>query len=138
MTFSGHIVHVSPKDLRPLESSDLEGLDMVLGPKADFNIAATEMTNCLVKKGYCRSYMFTSAASLEQVQEALEDVEWSRVPADFEPYYLGRDSKEKTSLIDFEAGECPDAVRTSPLAQHDATLSGLSNYLTPCIEDAFG
>lgn len=138
MTFSGVAVKVGEGDLRPASCGDLAGVDLVMGPRSDQAIIVQEMMTELAHKGYCVSHSILPQESGARMLEAAGTLKFARVPADFEPYYLGRDSREKTALVDFEGPDVPKAVAESPLASQDQQFGSLCEALSPGLEEELG
>jgi len=137
-TFDGVAVLVGAGNIRPLSSDDLVGLDLVSGPCSDESILVEEMMRELAHKGYCISHSIIPQHHMSAMQEASKELKFSRVPTDFEPYYLGRDSREKTALIDFDGNDVPRAVAESPLASQDQRMGSLCAALSQNLEEQLG
>lgn len=138
ITFGGISIKVAADGVVPLSSKDLLGLDLVLGPRRDEAIVASEMMRQLSHKGYCISHNIVPEPLVAQMQKVSAELNFSRVPLEFEPYYLGRDSREKTALIDFDAAELPKAVLESPLAAQDHQMGALCAALSSSLEEELG
>jgi len=97
-----------------------------------------ELMGHLVNKGYCVSQHLLAAEDIARMHEASKELSFSRVPSDFEPFYLGTESKEKQVLIDLDAEETPAAVLDSPIAARDGAFGRLCGALTPQLEECLG
>mmetsp|Transcript_85783 Transcript_85783/g.199386 ORF Transcript_85783/g.199386 Transcript_85783/m.199386 type:complete len:956 (-) Transcript_85783:192-3059(-) len=138
VTFNGIRCKIGTSNLRLLEKSDLPHIDLVVGPKCDDEMVLQKTLDSLTTKGYCVSQYVIPRKFLEEMRKAAEGLNFSRVPADFEPYYLGRDSKEKQVLIDFDAGDTPQDVLESALSAQDNIFGRLCTSLSPHLEDSLG
>merc|ERR1719247_2066138 len=104
--------------MRPIGRGLLaEGMDLVVGPLSKQNLVAASMSKALIQKGYCVSCLLKPQSDIEAIHRAAKTLDFVRVPAEFEPYYLGRDSREKTIMLNFNDPELPLIVRSSPLSQ---------------------
>jgi len=137
-TFDGLRVKVAVDNVKPLQPSDLPNIDLVVGPKCDEAIMVQELMGHLVNKGYCVSQHLLAAEDIARMHEASKELSFSRVPSDFEPFYLGTESKEKQVLIDLDAEETPAAVLDSPIAARDGAFGRLCGALTPQLEECLG
>nr|AQS99269.1 type I polyketide synthase [Gambierdiscus polynesiensis] len=138
MTFNGIEFKIGTDNLRPLEKDDLPHVDLVIGVKCDEELALQEMLDNLTTKGYCVSQHLIPRKSLEGLRKVSHGLKFTRLPADFEPYYLGRDSKEKHVLIDFDSEDVPLDILDSALAAQDNMFAGLCATLSPYLEDSLG
>mmetsp|Transcript_16377 Transcript_16377/g.46760 ORF Transcript_16377/g.46760 Transcript_16377/m.46760 type:complete len:949 (-) Transcript_16377:148-2994(-) len=138
MTFDGAKIKVSDDAVTALQGDALSNVDFVLGPVCNEEILAQGMTDELVRKGYCVCTKLIPRKDVSRMQELAPEMKFDRAPAEFEPYYLGRDSKEKTVLLDFEAEDIPDAVRNSPFAVEDSSMGALCGSLMPYLHENLG
>lgn len=113
-------------------------LELVLGPRSDEAIFAHAVMQALTHKGYCVTQAIVPKDAMLQMHEATSQLQFSRVPAQFEPYYLGRDSRERMVLVDFDSPDVPRAVADSPLAAQDRQLGSLCTALTAGLEVELG
>lgn len=135
MTFSGQLVKAAASSVSQLAA--LPGVDFVLGPRSDESVLAQEMAHELVNKGYfvCQSMLSPSAVrQMERI--AAKDLTFSRMSREFEPHFLGRDSREKTALIDF--GDAPRSILESPFRDQDVTLTSMFQMLKPLLLEHLG
>mmetsp|Transcript_7666 Transcript_7666/g.12891 ORF Transcript_7666/g.12891 Transcript_7666/m.12891 type:complete len:873 (-) Transcript_7666:110-2728(-) len=109
-------------------SSDENNIDMVL----------QELVDSLGNKGYSVSKTSRPDPYVSELQAVAGTLPYTRVPLDFEPFYLGTHSKEKTALLDFEGGDVPMAAMSSPLAAEDAGFTDLCGMLGPHLETELG
>jgi len=138
MTFDGRFINVGTDSMRLLDVSVIPDIDLVIGPGSDDAIVTQELVSSIVNKGYVVCHYITSAPAVKQMQEVASDMKYTRIPAEFEPYYLGTQSKEKTALIDFESEDTPRAVANSPFANQDESMGTMCGALTPYLEDILG
>jgi polyketide synthase-associated protein len=138
MTFDGITGKVPTGAIAPLPSDALTNVDFVIGPRCNDDILAQEMMGELVNKGYCVSTMLTPSSDVAEMLKFADSIKYERVPSEFEPYYMGRDSQEKMHLIDFDAPETPGTILGSPFAQQDADIDATFNALAPYLEDDLG
>lgn len=98
LTFPGRLIRAG--ELRPLQQVPC---DFVLGPASARETLAEAMASKLILDGYCETMVLDQHKNIQEMLAiATGSLEFERVPAEFEPYYLGVDSKEKHALIDFE------------------------------------
>ncbi|CAJ1380077.1 unnamed protein product [Effrenium voratum] len=98
LTQDGRFVRLD-RDLTPCQSPP----EFVLGPTSDAEVLAEALSSKLILEGYCVLEALDAKDQVERMLRAAEaDLELSRVPLEFEPYYLGLESREKHGLIDFE------------------------------------
>ena len=101
LTFEGRRLRADM--VRPLDQ--LEAVDFVLGPGSHRDTLAEGIAQKLIFDGYCVTLALDEQQDLQEMLSAAEGLEFARVPAEFEPYYLGLDSKEKHALIDEEQSQ---------------------------------
>jgi len=137
LTFHGRLVILSPNEFSPLQAEQLPpDVDFVLGPGLRDEVLAEEMAAKLILDGYCVSQALTARAEVEKMQQVSDhELVYQRVAAEFEPYYLGRDSKENSSLIDFE--DAPLEV-SNAFADEDTRLTRLGDSISPLLRDRLG
>ena len=105
-------------ELRPLQQVPC---DFVLGPASARETLAEAMASKLILDGYCETMVLDQHKNIQEMLAiATGSLEFERVPAEFEPYYLGVDSKEKHALIDFE--EASNEVRACKLLETSCEL----------------
>lgn len=139
ITFDGKRISVADGAVSPMSSDKLPAdVDLVIGPASNQDIIAGGMMRELSQKGYCVNYLLKQQADIDKMHAAASYLQYERVPAEFEPYYLGRDSREKTALVDFEDFEVPSAVRNSPLAAEDEYMSSLFDILQSSMQETLG
>ena len=134
LTFDGRLVS-APLDLRPLDVRDM-GVDFVVGPSSNREVLAEAMASKLVLDGYCVSQALDKRTEISEMLAATEaHLDFSRVPAEFEPYYLGLDSRERHTLLDFE--ECSDeAMRI--FSDADTRLTRLGDSISTALREKLG
>lgn len=94
-----------------------------------------EILEQLIVRGYSIGRAQLPEGSLSQIQRVAEDLTFTRVPADFEPSYLGKESREKTVLIDLELAEVRNAVSRTPVETQDSSFSSLFGQLQPLLKE---
>jgi len=139
MSFPGQHLTLADSDMSPLGGELLaEGVDLVIGPKSKEPLVASAMWESLSQKGYFVSCILKPQAEVDAMHEAARLLTFARVPAEFEPYYLGRDSREKTVLVDFDSSDCPRAVSRSPLIEQDQYMSSIFDTLQSGLRESLG
>lgn len=93
-------------------------VDFVLGPASERETLAEAMASKLCLDGYCETMILDRHQSIQEMLSATGSLDFERVPAEFEPHYLGVDSKEKHALIDFEeatpeVGQTLEGIRSA-------------------------
>mmetsp|Transcript_31908 Transcript_31908/g.51301 ORF Transcript_31908/g.51301 Transcript_31908/m.51301 type:complete len:960 (+) Transcript_31908:33-2912(+) len=138
-TFDGHLVKVSPRSMRPLQAAELpSGTDFVLGCDVP-GVLAEEMAAKLIIDGYCVSHILVPERNLAQmIAVASEELEFKRAPADFEPCYLGRESREKTAILDFEDFSASMVPFLGSLGSQDVRFTKIQNALAPLLKEGLG
>lgn len=137
LTFDGRLVHTRKdlSQLRPLEVQDL-GIDFVVGPSSNREVLAEAMASKLVLDGFCVSQTLDKRTEISEMLSATEaHVSFSRIPAEFEPYYMGLESKERHALIDFE--ECSDEL-TRIFSDADTRLTRLGDSVSVALREKLG
>eukprot|EP00439_Symbiodinium_sp_Y106_P051354 s1906_g6.t2 len=137
LTFDGRLVSTTPdlSQLRPLEVQDL-GIDFVVGPSSNREVLAEAMANKLFLDGFCVSQTLDKRTEISEMLTATEaHVSFSRIPAEFEPYYMGLESKERHALIDFE--ECSDEL-TRIFSDADTRLTRLGDSVSVALREKLG
>ena len=137
LTFDGRLVHTTKdlSQLRPLEVQDL-GIDFVVGPSSNREVLAEAMASKLVLDGFCVSQTLDKRTEISEMLSATEaHVSFSRIPAEFEPYYMGLESKERHALIDFE--ECSDEL-TRIFSDADTRLTRLGDSVSVALREKLG
>ena len=75
-------------------------------------------------------------SSVEKMLKATEThLDFTRIPAEFEPYYLGVESREKHCLIDFEEAS-EDVIRI--FEDEDTRLTKLGDGISSFLKDELG
>jgi polyketide synthase-associated protein len=143
LSFEGDSLNVEEVNMRPLGAELLsEGVDLIIGPKSKEHLITATMQDCLMDKGYCVSCFLKKRRDVEDMHSAARQLDhhhhFTRVPAEFEPYYLGRDSREKHCLLDFEDQDIPEVVRNSPFADEDRYMSEVSDALETFLWEELG
>ncbi|CAE7447092.1 unnamed protein product [Symbiodinium natans] len=135
LTFDGRLVtSQDPSQLRPLEIQEL-GVDFVVGPSSNREVLAEAMASKLVLDGYFVSQVLDKRTELSELLTAESQLDFSRIPAEFEPYYLGLESRERHALIDFE--ECSDEV-TRIFSDSDTRLTRLGDSISTALREKLG
>eukprot|EP00403_Amphidinium_massartii_P017302 CAMPEP_0178421644 /NCGR_PEP_ID=MMETSP0689_2-20121128/26753_1 /TAXON_ID=160604 /ORGANISM="Amphidinium massartii, Strain CS-259" /LENGTH=914 /DNA_ID=CAMNT_0020043161 /DNA_START=31 /DNA_END=2772 /DNA_ORIENTATION=+ len=138
LTFSGVYLGAVPSTCVRVLARRVLHEDLIVGPASNQKHVTSLTMRCLEDRGFCHSrHLLVAAAAAESVKAAAS-LPWARVPLDFEPHYLGRDSKEKTALVDWDSLEVPVAVQSSPLLDQDNLMSDLFQSVAKDLEMAFG
>lgn len=141
-TFSASMVCVAEANLRPLNSEDVSDYDITLGPASDMEIMGSEITATLAQKGYCLAKLFLDPVDMQDMlataDRCVEEGAFSRLAAEFEPGYLGKDGKGKTLSIDFDREDTASFVKESPLRIVEEAINTVGTLLRPFTEDELG
>ncbi|CAK9026489.1 Uncharacterized protein SCF082_LOCUS17533 [Durusdinium trenchii] len=135
LSFAGQLIRVDQP--RPLNAVD----DFVLGPGSNSEVLADAMASQLIMDGYCESRALNLRSEVEAMISATESLgyvrylDFSRIPAEFEPYYLGVESKEKHALIDLEEAS-EELIRI--FQDEDTRLTRLMDGITPVLRSELG
>ncbi|CAK9036454.1 unnamed protein product [Durusdinium trenchii] len=130
LSFAGQLIRVDQP--RPLNAVD----DFVLGPGSNSEVLADAMASQLIMDGYCESRALNLRSEVEAMISATERyLDFSRIPAEFEPYYLGVESKEKHALIDLEEAS-EELIRI--FQDEDTRLTRLMDGITPVLRSELG
>jgi len=137
-TFTGCMISVDEKYLKPLTAEDLGCYDFVMGPKSDYDILGSELMNCLTTKGYSIVKMCMASEDSEEVAAAAKKLEeddcFIRFAPEFEAGYLGKETSGKAAYVDVDAASTPDYIRSSPLTTLDANFTSIMNMVWPYTE----
>mmetsp|Transcript_60186 Transcript_60186/g.105468 ORF Transcript_60186/g.105468 Transcript_60186/m.105468 type:complete len:947 (-) Transcript_60186:153-2993(-) len=138
-TFSGEMIGVDPKFLKPLGVDGLDGFDFIMGPGTDPAGLAAAATEVLSEKGYATISVILAAKYLEEIVSAAKDLEaggsFSRLPRGFDSGYLGMGSKGKIFKVE---GSMPAALSGTQLPSQEKNMTVLSEALAPFMKEAFG
>jgi len=139
LSFDGESITVSSSSLLPFTLERMPAnIDLVIGPKSDRNVVLTSMIDELSTKGYCASLRLLPKSDVTEMYEVAKSLQYSRVPLDFEPYYLGRESREKTALLDFSDRDLRDNIRRSPLLLQDTYMSDICDAMAQELLEKLG
>jgi malonyl CoA-acyl carrier protein transacylase len=132
-TFSGTLVAVTEKFIKPLSAEAMEGLDFVMGPKSDPALVGGQLAQCLGTKGWAAVKVFVAKADTDAIMDVTkrleEEDQFCRLAQEFEPGYLGKGGAAKTLHVDPSAASAPAYVQSSPLAVVDNNFSAISGML---------
>ena len=130
LTFEGRRLRADM--VRPLDQ--LEAVDFVLGPGSHRDTLAEGIAQKLIFDGYCVTLALDEQQDLQEMLSAAEGLEFARVPAEFEPYYLGLDSKEKHALIDEEQSQEVQRI----FEDEDTRLTRLGDSISTSLRNELG
>ncbi|CAE7231993.1 ppsC [Symbiodinium pilosum] len=141
-TFSGRMIAIDQKNIRPVQSEAVQKYDFVLGPKSDYEISGQEITRALATKGYALVKLIVAeedAAEMVSVAQQLDDNEqFSRLAIEFERGYLGDEGNAKTVHVGLDASDTPDFIKRSPLKTMDNNFGQLCSMLSKYSEENLG
>jgi len=141
-TFDADMVPIKEQHLRPLTIDDVDGYDMVLGPRSDQQIMGEQITMAIVEKGIAVCKLFVAPDDLEAMvataERAVADSNFVRLPVELEPGYLGMGGTGKTMSLDMEDDDLEDYLRDSELRVVEDTFSSVGVLLRPFTEDKLG
>mmetsp|Transcript_65865 Transcript_65865/g.140935 ORF Transcript_65865/g.140935 Transcript_65865/m.140935 type:complete len:945 (+) Transcript_65865:73-2907(+) len=138
MTFDGSTMNIEEESLSLMKAEVLKTTDIVIGPSSKEDVVSEAIMSALIEKGYCVSQSIMPHAAVSEMLDLTKDLEFGRSPAEFEPFYLGRDSKEKTVLLDFEAEDTKQSILDSAYKVQDGAMGDLYATLAPELESRFG
>mmetsp|Transcript_58063 Transcript_58063/g.186553 ORF Transcript_58063/g.186553 Transcript_58063/m.186553 type:complete len:941 (+) Transcript_58063:54-2876(+) len=141
-TFGASMISVGEDSLRPLTTADVMDFDIALGPASNSDIMGQELTDWLARKGHVLCKLFIApedlAAMVSTADRCVEEGAFSRLAAELEPGYLGKDGTGKTLSIDMEQEDTADFVKESPLRIVEDAISTVGLLLRPFCETEFG
>jgi polyketide synthase-associated protein len=141
-TFDADMVPIREENLKALGINDMEGIDMVLGPRSDPEVMGEQITTAIVEKGIAVCKLFVSPEDLQSMvataEKAVADDSFVRLPAELETGYLGREGTGKTMSLDMEDEELEDYIRDSDLKIVEDTFSTVGMLLRPYTGDKLG
>eukprot|EP00931_Biecheleriopsis_adriatica_P065267 TRINITY_DN39857_c0_g1_i1.p1 TRINITY_DN39857_c0_g1~~TRINITY_DN39857_c0_g1_i1.p1 ORF type:complete len:972 (-),score=235.25 TRINITY_DN39857_c0_g1_i1:28-2943(-) len=127
VTFTGHFLQVPTSCCRLLYASELQGVDLVLGPTSDPNGLARQMPDLLLEKGYVTTHVILPARNRAGILSAVKRLEdqFARLPIEFELGYLGRGPAraDKVALLEAMEAALPEEVEISGLLAQDKSVS---------------
>lgn len=143
VTFTGHFLQVSPSYCRLVTASELEGLDLVLGPASNPEGLAEQMPVLLLEKGFITTHVVlppqTRASIMGAVKRLEEDGHFARLPTGFEAGYLGKEpAPDKVALLEAVEAALPEEVELSGLLTQDKSLSEHLKLLRPRLFEKLG
>eukprot|EP00930_Biecheleria_cincta_P069848 TRINITY_DN57531_c0_g1_i1.p1 TRINITY_DN57531_c0_g1~~TRINITY_DN57531_c0_g1_i1.p1 ORF type:complete len:977 (-),score=183.99 TRINITY_DN57531_c0_g1_i1:181-3111(-) len=143
VTFTGYFLQVSPSYCRLLTASELEGLDLVLGPASNPEGLAEQMPGLLLEKGYVTTQVVlppeTRASIMGAVKRLDEDGHFARLPACFEVGYLGKEpAPDRVALLEAVEAALPEEVELSGLLSQDKSLNEHLKLLRPRLFETLG
>mmetsp|Transcript_133308 Transcript_133308/g.285041 ORF Transcript_133308/g.285041 Transcript_133308/m.285041 type:complete len:962 (-) Transcript_133308:62-2947(-) len=126
--------------LKPGEGGDEHSFDMIMAPKTDGSALASEISTCLLEKGFCVLKICQSAQKMEPTMEKLrseaEEGNLSRLPEEVEPGYLGANCQAKCAWFDYDK-EGDYLTQDENLLGMDGNLSYLAEIIQPFTIDLF-
>ncbi|CAK0839000.1 unnamed protein product [Prorocentrum cordatum] len=138
LTFEGVQARVGTAGLSSLRPEALRGADFVVGPRCDLGVFGQGAIDELVSKGYVVTRLLADEADVSKIHAVTGQISFDRVPSEIEPHYLGRDSREKTALLDLRSpAGVPEAV-ASALAAAEARFDELLELLAPLLDEHLG
>lgn len=143
-TFGARTVAATEDVLRPLDSSDLEtlGFDIALGPMSDMEVMGAELTDNLAQKGFAVCKLFMSPDDLGDMISSADRIAasgaFTRLAAELEPGYLGKEGTGKTLALDMDVPETASAVRDSALRVAEESVATVGTILRPFVQREFG
>lgn len=84
------------------------------------------MASKLCLDGFCETMILDRHQSIQEMLSATSSLDFERVPAEFEPHYLGVDSKEKHALIDFEEAT-PEVGHWREICRHQCKSEAIGS-----------
>jgi len=132
--------------IRLLSAEELANLDadLVLGPASKLDGIAKQMATLLSDQGYATTHVVASSAERQAVVDAVTSLDQdgllNRLPASFEPGYLGTGpgGKGKVALLEALLEELPAEMLGAALPVHDGMLTSLSQLLSPLLHEILG
>lgn len=141
-TFDADMLPIKEQHLRPLSIEDVDGFDMVLGPRSNPAVMGEEIASAIVEKGVAVCKLFLAPDDLkdmgETAQKAIKSGDFLRLPPELEPGYLGKDGTGKTMSLDMEDEEIEEYIRESKLSVVEEALSSVGVLLRPYTADKLG
>nr|AQS99174.1 type I polyketide synthase [Gambierdiscus excentricus] len=127
----------APKDCsQAVAGGDLKSFDILVGPKTDGDVLGSEISTCILEKGYCILKTCQGSVlrdrAMETLRELGENGHLARLPEEIEEGYLGRRCRGKVTWLDSSRkGLAEDEY----LATCDASLSYIAQALQPFSPD---
>lgn len=129
----------APPLKRPGQGGSKDSWDLLLGPRTIDDVVSSELSSCLMEKGFCVVKLIQSledvARTVEHVRYMSKEGKLGRLPEEVEEGYLGACGKGKVAWLDPTDPEAPD---DELLAASDATMSYLADMFGPSSEDVCG
>jgi polyketide synthase-associated protein len=140
-TFDGTMIPAQEACLRPLETTETDNVNLILGPASDPEMVGVSFADILQRKGYILSKLLVSLADLKGIVDAanrcVNEGLFSRLPIELEPGYLGRDCHGKIMELGADAAITP-YVGSSSLHVVEAAFNAVANALRPFANAEFG
>jgi len=123
---------------KPAEGGDETSFDMLMAPKTDAGALGSEISQCLLQKGFCVLKICQSAQKMESTFDMIrsmgEEGDLSRLPEEVEEGYLGNGCQGKVAWLDYTTkGLAQDAN----VVGNDGNLSYLAEIIQPFTMDLF-
>jgi len=129
-TFDGQMITV---DERFVRSSQELTVDLVMGPRSDYNLSGTTLAESLSSKGFATVKLLVSQSDAADMLETAKHLDatgkFSRLPTEFERGYLGLDGMAKTCEIYMDDEDLPEFVKQSSLKAMEENFANLSDML---------
>lgn len=142
VTYGASLVAVREEQIRPLNFEEVQEFDIVLGPASSPQVMGRELTDTVSRKGFALCKLFVSAADLEDMvstsDRLAEEGAFSRLAAEIEPGYLGRDGAGKIVSVDFDAVDTAAFVKDSALRIFDDSIARIGTLMRPHTETQLG
>mmetsp|Transcript_113956 Transcript_113956/g.302855 ORF Transcript_113956/g.302855 Transcript_113956/m.302855 type:complete len:958 (-) Transcript_113956:111-2984(-) len=142
VSFSGQVFYVPEKCCFLLTPEELEGCDLIVGPSSVPEGLVRQMSELLAEKGFATMNVILSSQQRAEIFSAVKGLEeddlFTRLPANFEPGYLGKGGKGKVALLESLKDETPAELLASALPAQDQSYTLFSQLLRPFAEEHFG
>mmetsp|Transcript_58864 Transcript_58864/g.182397 ORF Transcript_58864/g.182397 Transcript_58864/m.182397 type:complete len:956 (-) Transcript_58864:110-2977(-) len=135
--------YADPKNVRvvenlahPGEGGDGKSFDVLIGPRTEADVLGSEISACLMEKGFCVVKVCQSATLLEKTLESLREMgtdgHLSRLPEEIEEGYLGNNCRGKVTWLDYDKQQL---AGDEYLSTTDGYLSYIAQVFQPYSAD---
>mmetsp|Transcript_89371 Transcript_89371/g.278043 ORF Transcript_89371/g.278043 Transcript_89371/m.278043 type:complete len:959 (+) Transcript_89371:20-2896(+) len=142
VSFDGRVFYVPPKCCFLLTPDELEGCDLIVGPSSVPEELVRQMSELLVEKGFATMNVILSTQQRAEIINAVKGLEeddlFTRLPAGFEPGYLGKGGRAKVALLESLKDETPADLLASALPAQDQSYTLFSQLLAPLAQEHLG
>lgn len=139
-TLDGQLLSVPARCLGAPSTAQLDGFDLIMGPKSNGQELARQMAELFAEKGHATLQVVLSTRCREEILEGMRELEaggmLNRLPRGFESAYLGTGGKGK--VLQFDEVSIPAKLQGTKLGLQAENLSMLSDLLKPHMKEAFG